>query len=833
MSKKFLLFLLLLLSNLSLVNATEITGRITNNKGEPLSFANVYQLATTLGTTANIEGIYTLELEPGNYNMVYQYIGYKERIEKLTVGDQPIVLDIVLEAESVELSAIVVAADSEDPAYAVIRKAIKKRKYFRDMVNGFSCDVYIKGNQKVLDAPEKIMGQDLGDLGGVLDTNRQGIVYLSESVSKLHYQRPDKYKEEMISSKVSGDDMGFSFNQARLMNVSFYDNTLALGIEGLGRPLISPISSTALLSYNYKLIGTFYDKEGRLVNKIEVIPKRELDPVFRGHIYIIEDLWNIHSTELYVTKDATKIPFMDTVTVKQLHVNVQDSIWVQLSQTVNMGGAFLGFRIKGYFSGVFSSYQINPEFDPKFFDGEILKVFDLANLKSLAYWDSIRPVPLTNEETVDYVRKDSLQVIWKSKKYLDSLDKADNKPKVFNLFSGYSFRRSYRKREFEIDPPLNTLNFNTVQGWNLALHANYKQWYDDDFAKWYRLGGSINYGFAEKKIRGTLKADYNFNRIKYSRISISGGVTINQFNKQEPITPMLNSFYSLFYRENHMKLYQRTFGKIRGQHEIVNGVFVVASAEYAYRQPLTNHSDYSFYHKDNRTFQANDPLDPSNVGIPSFQANKAFLIDLAVRIRLKQRYLKYPNRKYVVGSKFPDIWLKYRKAIPILGASANFDIASIGIQERINMKLVGTSSFNVEAGSFLTKKEITFVDYRHFYGNQTVFSNYNKYLMTYQLMPYYEYSTSSGYIQAHYEHRFNGFLLNKIPLIKKLGFTTVAGLHYLYTKESENYMELTVGLDKIGWSLFRFVRIDYVAEILSNNKVRSGFVIGLKIPTPN
>lgn len=831
MNKKFLLLLVFLCSIFKVVNATEITGRITNNQGEPLSFANVYQLATTLGTTSNIEGIYTLDLAPGSYTLVFQYIGYKERIEKLVVGEEPMVLDITLEAESVELSAIVVAADSEDPAYAVIRKAIKKRKYFRDMVNGFSCDVYIKGNQKVLAAPEKIMGQDLGDLRGTLDSNRQGIVYLSESVSKLYYQRPNKYKEEMISSKVSGDDMGFSFNQARLMNISFYDNTLDM--NGIGRPLISPISNAALLSYNYKLIGTFYDKEGRLVNKIEVIPKRELDPVFRGHIYIIEDLWNIHSTDLYITKDATKIPFMDTVTVNQLHVNVQDSIWVQLSQTIGMGGAFLGFRIKGYFSGVFSNYNINPEFDNNFFDGEILNVFDLANLKSLAYWDSIRPVPLTKEETVDYVKKDSLQVVWKSKKYLDSLDKKDNKLKVFNLLTGYSYRRSYKKREFEIDPPLNTLQFNTVQGWNLAIHANYKQWYDDDFAKWYRIGGSINYGFAEKKVRGTLKADYNFNRIKYSRISVSGGITLNQFNHSEPITPMLNSFYSLFYRENHMKLYQRTFGKIRGQHEVINGVFLIGSIEYANRQPLTNQSDYSFYHEDDRTFQANDPLDPTNTGVLSFLPNNALLIDIAIRIRLNQQYLKYPNRKYVVGSKFPDIWLKYRKAIPILGASANYDIASIGIQEKINMKLVGNSQFNVEAGTFLNKKEISFVDYRHFYGNQTVFSNYNKYLMTYQLMPYYAYSTSSTYVQAHYEHHFDGFLLNKIPFVKKLGFTTVAGLHYLYTKESDNYMELTIGLDKIGWSLFRFVRIDYVAEILSDNKIRSGFVIGLKIPAPN
>ena len=70
----------------------------------------------------------------------------------------------------------------------------------------------------------RFLDKNLGDLGGTLDSNRQGIVYLSESEAKLYYQKPDQKKEEMISSKVSGNDNGFSFNRASLMDFDFYEN---------------------------------------------------------------------------------------------------------------------------------------------------------------------------------------------------------------------------------------------------------------------------------------------------------------------------------------------------------------------------------------------------------------------------------------------------------------------------------------------------------------------------------------------------------------------------------------------------------------------------------
>jgi hypothetical protein len=81
-----------------------------------------------------------------------------------------------------------------------------------------------------------------------LDSNRTGIVYLSESQSKLSFMRPDDVHEELISSKVSGSNRAFSYNRASDLRVNFYENTQVW--EGLSnRPLVSPIADNALFYY--------------------------------------------------------------------------------------------------------------------------------------------------------------------------------------------------------------------------------------------------------------------------------------------------------------------------------------------------------------------------------------------------------------------------------------------------------------------------------------------------------------------------------------------------------------------------------------------------------
>ena len=191
--------LTLIFTAFSLIANAQLTGKITNSKGEILPFANVYLEGTTRGTTANTEGSYFFDLPNGTYHVVYQSIGYTKKVEFIIISGKT-THNVSLDVAEVELSEVVIKANAEDPAYPIIRKAIENRSYFLKQIKAYSCDVYIKGLQRIADAPKKFMGQDLGDMNGNLDTTtRDGIIYLAETVSKLHVSGNDK-KEELITS---------------------------------------------------------------------------------------------------------------------------------------------------------------------------------------------------------------------------------------------------------------------------------------------------------------------------------------------------------------------------------------------------------------------------------------------------------------------------------------------------------------------------------------------------------------------------------------------------------------------------------------------------------
>ncbi|MBL0025125.1 MAG: hypothetical protein IPO98_08995 [Saprospiraceae bacterium] len=137
---------------------------------------------------------------------------------------------------------LVITADREDPAYNIMRKAIKRRNYFKNQFKSYEADLYVKGLVKITDSPKKILGEEIGDMKGLLDSTGRGIVYLSESKSKFYFQSPDKTKEEMISSVRSGSNSLFTANQFSWASFDIYTEYL-----NFSRSIVSPIADAAFL----------------------------------------------------------------------------------------------------------------------------------------------------------------------------------------------------------------------------------------------------------------------------------------------------------------------------------------------------------------------------------------------------------------------------------------------------------------------------------------------------------------------------------------------------------------------------------------------------------
>ncbi len=799
------------------LQAGSVHGYIMDENGEPLAFAGIYISGTTIGTASNPEGYFELELENGKYELVFQYIGYRQQHIQIEVSDVPLRLEIRLVQEQFSLDEVVINADAEDPAYRIMRNAIQKRKYYLQQVENYKCEAYTKGIFRLTDAPDKMFGDSLNTAADSI----LGIMYLSESESIISFEQPDKFKEEMISVKVSGNDQGFGFNFISFFMVNFYNNKLIIPVDMDERGFISPVASNAMFYYKYRLEGTYYEGD-YLVNRIKVIPKRRIDPVFSGYIYIIEDSWRIHSLDLTIGKDAN-INFIDSVKIAKSMVPINDSVWMQLTQKLQFYFSvnFFGKRFagNGMFHSQFTEYLLNNEFDRKYFSNEIVKANEDANKKNALYWEDNRPIPLTAEERRNYFKEDSLQKLRGSKEYLDSLDRINNKISWGAIIGGYTYYRRHDSTSYSIGSPITALNFNSVQGVNLYLSTAFSKTFSNKDRL--NLNQNISYGFSNYRWGYSLGASYSYNKNKFASIHITGGIKPFQYNGSDPISPLVNTAYTLLDGHNYMKIYEKSWIAMSHISELTNGLVMRAGFEYAGRAPLVNTTNYSWVKSSKNHFTSNDPQNPDNPG-QAFSYNKSFSLNIAFRIRFKQQYISIPE-KTIMGSKYPDFILSYVKGIPgFLGSDVDFDLLRFGIEGTQKLGLFGNLKYRGTYGTFLNNRKMEFMDYQHFNGNRTIFGRFR--LNSFQLLDYYSHSTNKNYVEACAEHHFNGFIFNKLPLIRKTKWKAVAGFRYFTSEFSNNYFEISAGIENI----FTLFRIDFVAGYEAGRNVRSGIVIGIK-----
>jgi hypothetical protein len=812
----------------SISNFAQIKGTITDEKGSPLPFVSVFEENTYSGTTSNEQGKYQLNIkEVGKNKIVFQYLGFKTQKISVSGDAKTVVLDVKMAEESFALNEVVIDP-KKNPADAIIRSAIAEKKDNSDKTGRYTADFYSKGMFKVKDLPKKILGKkvDLGqDMASNLDSTGSGILYLSETISKITFEKPDKLKEKIIASKISGNNKGYSYNTASLSTYDFYDNTLDFDVK-----LISPIADNAFSYYKYKLEGTFYDDNHQQVYKIKVIPKRDKEPVFEGYIYIVDDSFAIYALDLDIKGYRMKNEFTEIMTLKQsFSYNAKNKIWTKNAQTLDFNAGIFGVKFSGKFNYVYSNYEFPASFEKKTFGNEIVAFEANANKKDDAFWNQIRPIPLTIEESTDYTKKDSLLTIRKSQKYIDSVDAKNNKFKITDILMGYDYKNTFKKYSFDYKGLLNiaSLSFNTVQGFNLDSGFSFKKW-DEDKGKSTSISTTFNYGFSDERFRITGDFTHKFNNINFATIGISGGTKVAQFNSFEPITKLVNSVSSLFFKNNYMKLYNLEYAQIIYSQNIQNGVNLVGKVGYEQRKPLFNTTDYSFFKKDD-IYSSNNPLAPNDFTTPAFDPHHLFKAAISTRINFGNKYISRPDGRYnIKNDKYPTVFLAFEKAFAASEKKYEFERIGASVVYDLSLGNKGTLGMNLRAGKFFNAENISFIDYRHFNGNQTHIGTSDRYLNVFNLMPYYANSTNDRYLEMHLEHNDKGFIMNKIPLLNLLKSTMNLGFHSLAIPDRKPYTEFTAGLDNLGFGKFKLFRVDYVHSYQGGIQ-QNGVVFGLKI----
>jgi len=811
-------------------SAQKIYGIVLNDQGDILPYSSITIKGTTIGASANINAKFSINVSPGIYTVMCQHIGYAAQQKQVIVSNADEEISFVLKVQQLTMKDIVVKSGGEDPAYAIIRQTIKKRPYYNKQVKAFECGLYSKDMIKLRNLPDKIFGQkikedDRKQMG--IDSTGKGIIYLSESISKISSQQPDKFKMEVTSSRVSGSgDLGFTFPAF----ISFYENNVNVFADKLNpRGFVSPIADGAISFYKYKFLGSFWE-DGKEINSIKVIPRRNYEPLFSGIINITEGDWRIHSVDLLLTTKS-QLEILDTLQITQFHVPVDSNVWQVKNQLLHFGLDQLGIDLVGNFVNVYSDYKINPVFPKKFFDNVIIKYDTGVNKKPTIFWDSIRPVPLEHEEALDYEVKDSIYEIHKdaiwTQQDIDSLKKEQGKLKLYKVIwssvdrTHYSLNNTY---EWGIGGLLPVLEYNPAEGFVVNVNSYFNKTLKNKQTD-LSIQPHVRYGINNTHLNAWLDVDFKErdlkkgDKLKRESWLFSGGKRVSQFSKEYPVSPFNNSISTLFWGNNYMKLYENYFGSATYVRRFESGLRFSINALYEDRIPMNNTTNFTLVKKDSVFITPNYPYQITQA---QFTRHKAFIISMDISFKPGQKYIQLPDNKIPMGSNYPTFTLNYTKGIKdMLGSNVDFDKWKFTINGDVNFKLAGVFKYRVSVGGFLNSRSVFIQDYQHFNANRSIVAS--EYVNSFQLMSYYTNSTTNSFFSfANIEHHFNGLLTNKIPLIKKLNWNLVAGTNALYVDKTNNYAEVFVGLENI----FKIFRVDYIEAYENGNQIIRGVCIG-------
>lgn len=841
-----------------------IKGTIRNSEGEALPFATLYIASLNSGATSNVNGEFEIKLPPGKHPLQIQHMGYEIQKLEVEIGNNWVRRDFTLKQQAVVLKEVEVNSKAEDPAYTIMRKAIAKKKFHRMQYNSYKVKVYMKGTGILTKAPF-FLKKKLKEEGVKLDE-----AFTSEKVSKIYFSQPDKVQEKVISIRASGDNNG-SPSPTIFIHQGFYK-------EKIG-DFLSPLARSAFSYYKFRYMGSF--REGDIeVNKIKVTPRSKGEQVFKGYIYIIEDLWAIHSLDLHTSHMGFPIH------AKQNFAEVAPKVWLPVTHQYEVKGNTLGFEgtykyqvscmdyelelnqdliaeteiidekieevpedirlpkakekdemaetlanedkmSRKQFRKLMESYEketIKAQKEPEVIRERKYTVDSLATKKDAAYWDAIRPSPLTAKEIAGYQRDDSLAAVkaarLNGKDSLNVIPKGKFKPQDIFLGGNYNL---FPRTSLRLYPNLANVYYNTIEGINVNLRGRLRHEYDSlnkrlDVIPTFRYGFSSNDFYAKTRIQHQTKR-----REKTHNFYLEGGNFVQQFNPENPIHPHINTLSTLLFRKNYMKLYEKQYATAGFSVRPGEGLKIGGSLEWARRSRLFNQTDYSFFFSDTRVVGSNQPrnIELSDTGFPRHEA-LIFRADISYRPGLK--YMIYNDRKIPLLQQAPELLLSYRKGISgPLGSDVDFDQLELGINHQLPFGVRGKLEFGLGAGVFLNKESMFFMDYKHFDGNRTILSSIRP-AGAFRLLDYYLYSTNGPYFSGHTHYQFRKFLLTQLPELRFSGLRENIFFNYLKTGSSPHYYyEVGYSIDRI----LNVLRLEVAASFNDKQYKELGLRIGV------
>ncbi|MEA5257249.1 DUF5686 and carboxypeptidase regulatory-like domain-containing protein [Arcicella aquatica] len=844
-----------------------IKGTVKNTHGEYLSFASIIVKGSSKGTMANEDGKYELALDPGNYTIIFQYLGHKTLEKQVVVNNDYLPLEIVLEEQAISLKEVEFSAKSEDPAYTIMRKAISMARFKILELNEYSARTYVKGTGQVSEVSgliKMLAGKKIEKESGL----KIGQVYVLESINDVIFKQPSSVREKVVSTRnnLPKQLQSQGTNFIPVSRTNFY-NPKPFG------DMVSPLSPTALAYYKFKYEG-FFTENGQTVNKIRVTPKSKNDNVFDGIINIIEDSWYIHSLDLHFSSDNI------SNRIKMIFAPNKE-IWLPINYTFRSDFDAFGFKgffnyvtnVRNYTVAVNEKYHQRPvvidekidkaeakelksekvnskialnqkqvtrkqlnkflkeaekedkkERKKKGEDIDLVRSYNveidsLHSKRSADFWNEERQVPLTDLEIKGYAQADSIAKTNEQQYQKDSIrnlpafkfshlifGKTYNYGKRDDLFGFFNKSLSYTSPLDQI-PSLDFVN--TVDGYFLKASLRYD--IREKLTKRQSFYGDLRYALGRKALNWNLGYYYLKNQ---QSIEVKTGRYIQQFNDDRPISTPANTIYTMLAERNYLKIYQKDYASIEYRNRLSEKVTIRLNLEYAERMALKNLETFKpWIDVKDRSFSSNTP-ENAELANTDFEKHKTFLTEGEIIWRPFAKKRKFNDREYTINTGNPIFRLKSTNG---LLSESQFSRLQGSYEQFFDLEKLGNLHVLTNYGGFIQKPNY-FIDYRHFNGNQTILRSFR--FDAFRNLDYYLHSTTGNYLEVFAQHDFNHFLLTQITPLRIYGLKESVFANYLKVPNQQfEYVEVGYGLSGIG-KLFglevvgNFVNGKYDATVL-------------------
>lgn len=770
---------------------TRISGKIYDTQtNEPMPFVNIILVGTKVGGISDVDGNYSIVTEVRADSIKAMYIGYQPTTLKIVPGKTQLI-NIGLAPNSVQLEEVVILP-GENPAITLLKKVhANKYKNDKERLDAYQCEIYNKlefdlnnitddlKKSKVM-RPVKFVFDNIDTTNPTEKANLP--IFFSESVSEFYYLKNPKTKKEIIKgSKVSGvqDASVSQFTGEMYQNINIYDNNILL----FNKLFVSPVSNNGTLFYKYYLVDSMYIGE-HWCYQIQFKPKRKQELLFEGNIWIADSSFAVKQIQMSVVEDAN-LNYVKAFYVIQ-EFSDESGSWMLRKEKIIADFAIADKQM-GFYGRKTTSYKnyiVNTPNEQEFYTRtDNLIVEQGAENRSDSFWVAQRHDSLTGKEQGIYDMVDSIQNLPIYKTWEDL---------VITLYSGYKIIGP-----IEYGPWHKTVSYNQIEGVRLRVGGRTS----NNFSKRVELSGYAAYGltdhefkygasfksFITKKPRqlvgGTYKNDYEI--LGLSSNAFSNDNIMATLFRRTPLTNMTRvEHYELWYeRDIRSGLNVRTSFVNRNMFPLNGAQFV---------RPLPDNTEAY----------------ESGITTTEFQ--------LKVRWCHDEKYVEGVFTRVPIGGYWPIVQMNYTSGLKgVFNSEYTYQRLSINVDDRVRINPIGYLNYILEAGKIWGVVPFPLMVLHP--GNETYVYDGT----AYNMMNYYEFA-SDQYASAILIHHFDGFFLNKIPLMRKLKWREVASFRALYGTVSQvnhdallfpntlftlnkgPYMEAGAGIENI----FRFFRVD-------------------------